>query len=570
MPERNASIAAVLDEIADLLDIKGANPFRVRAYRNAARSVGDLGTEVDVLMARGTALTDIPGIGEDLAQKIVDILHTGTCDFLEQLHSELPTAITQLLKIPALGPRRVKTLYQDLHIENLEQLLQAAQAGQIRALPGFGEKTEQRILEAVQGRIAMSRRHPLVVAAGYAESLADHLRAVAGVRRVEIAGSYRRMRATVGDIDIVAIAADSTAIMDRFVSYPAVAQVLSKGPTRSSVLLAPGLQVDLRSLAEESFGAAMVYFTGSKAHNIAIRRMGQERGLKINEYGVFRQELRIAGESEESVYGAVDLPWIPPELREDRGEIEAAQKGMLPNLVDLSDLQGDLHLRGKPGQSAAELVDAARARGLNYVAIVFDAPELTAATGLDAGRVRHALAALNRPSAPRVLAGIEVGIGLDGKLDTPDAILSQFDLVIAAVHDHLDLPHAQQTQRVLTALQHARVTILAQPLAAEGTEKFDIDFAAVVRTATERGIALELSLHPRRMAPPDSHLEIAKREGGRILISPEAQSVAELDALRFSVGVARRGGLEAPQVLNCNPLSELRSWLGSHHGGRGH
>jgi DNA polymerase (family 10) len=567
MPERNASIAAVLDEIANLLDIKGANPFRVRAYRNAARSVGDLGTEVDVLMARGTALTDIPGIGEDLAKKIVDILHTGTCDFLEQLHSELPAAITQLLKIPALGPRRVKTLYQDLHIENLEQLLQAAQAGQIRALPGFGEKTEQRILEAVQGRIAMSRRHPLVVAAGYAESLADHLRAVEGVRRVEIAGSYRRMRATVGDIDIVAIAADSTAIMDRFVSYPVVAQVLSKGPTRSSVLLAPGLQVDLRSLVEESFGAAMVYFTGSKAHNIAIRRMGQERGLKINEYGVFRQELRIAGENEESVYGAVDLPWIPPELREDRGEIEAAQKGMLPNLVDISDLQGDLHLRGKPGDSAAALVAAAQARGLNYVAIVFDTADLGATT---AERVRHALAALNRPSAPTVLAGIEVGIGLDGKLDTQDAALSQFDLVIAAVRDHLDLPHAQQTQRVLTALQHARVTTLAQPLAAEGAEKFDIDFATVVRTATERGIALELSLHPRRMAPPDSHLEIAQREGGRILISSEAQSVAELDALRFSVGFARRGGLEAPQVLNCNPLSELRSWLESHHGGRRH
>jgi len=353
------------------------------------------------------------------------------------------------------------------------------------------------------------------------------------------------------------------------VSYPAVAQVLSKGPTRSSVLLAPGLQVDLRSLAEESFGAAMVYFTGSKAHNIAIRRMGQERGLKINEYGVFRQELRIAGESEESVYGAVDLPWIPPELREDRGEIEAAQKGMLPNLVHISDLQGDLHLRGKPGQPAAELVNAARARGLNYVAIVFDAPELAAATGLDAERVRHALAELNRPSAPTVLAGIEVGIGLDGKLDTPDAILSQFDLVIAAMHDYLDLPHAQQTQRVLTALQHAKVTILAQPLAAEGAEKFDIDFAAVVRTATERGIALELSLHPDRMAPPDSHLEIAQREGGRMLISSEAGSVTELDALRFSVGFARRGGLEAPQVLNCNPLSELRSWLGSHHGGRG-
>jgi len=560
MPERNASIAAVLDEIADLLDIQGANSFRVRAYRNAARSIGDLGTEVDVLMEGGTALTEIPGIGTDLAKKIVDILHTGTCEFLEQLHSELPAAITQLLKIPALGPRRVRTLYQDLHIENLEQLLQAAQTGQIRGLPGFGEKTEQRILEAVQGRIAMARRHPLAVAARYAEPLAEHLRAVSGVTRVDIAGSYRRMRATVGDIDMVAIAADSTAIMERFVSYPSVTQVISKGPTRSSVLLAPGLQVDLRSLAEDSFGAAMVYFTGSKAHNIAIRRMGQDRGLKINEYGVFREASRIAGATEESVYATIDLPWIPPELRENRGEIEAAQKGTLPKLVQLSDLRGDLHLRGKPGESAAEIVDAARARGLEYVCVVFD----ERAFGVDAGRVPNALAALNRPASPRVLTGIEVGIDLDGTLDAPDAILRQFDLVIAAVRDQLDLPRTLQTQRVLNALQQAHVAMLAQPVAIDGAESFDVDFSTIVRAAVERGVALEFSMHPRRLAPPDSHLEIARRDGARIVISSEAEEAAELDTLRFSVGFAGRGGFAPAQVLNAHPLSDLGGWLESH------
>jgi DNA polymerase (family X) len=560
MPERNASIAAVLDEIADLLDIQGANSFRVRAYRNAARSIGDLGTEVDVLMETGTALTEIPGIGTDLAKKIVDILHTGTCEFLERLHSELPAAITQLLKIPALGPRRVRTLYQDLHIENLEQLLQAAQTGQIRGLPGFGEKTEQRILEAVQGRIAMARRHPLAVAASFAEPLAEHLRAVEGVARVDIAGSYRRMRATVGDIDMVAIAADSTAIMERFVAYPSVTKVISKGPTRSSVLLVPGLQVDLRSLAQESFGAAMVYFTGSKAHNIAIRRMGQDRGLKINEYGVFREATRIAGETEESVYATIDLPWIPPELRENRGEIEAAQKGTLPKLVQPADLRGDLHLRGKPGESAAEVVAAARARSFDYVCIVFDAQ----AFGDDAGRVRLALAALDRPVSPRLLTGIEVGIAPDGTLDTPDAILRQFDLVIAAVWNHLDLSRAQQTQRVLNALRQARVAVLAQPLAIDGAERFDVDFSAIVRAATERGVALEFSLHPRRLAPPDSHLEIATRDGARIVISSEAEEAVELDILRFSVGFAGRGGLEPAQVLNSLSLSDLGGWLESH------
>jgi len=288
--------------------------------------------------------------------------------------------------------------------------------------------------------------------------------------------------------------------------------------------------------------------------------MGQDRGLKINEYGVFREATRIAGETEESVYATIDLPWIPPELRENRGEIEAAQKGTLPKLVQLSDLRGDLHLRGKPGESAAEVVAAARARGLDYVCIVFDAQ----AFGDDAERARRALAALDLPVSPRVLTGIEVGIAPDGTLDTPDAILRQFDLVIAAVRHHLDLPRSQQTQRVLNALRQARVAVLAQPLAIDGAERFDVDFSAIVRAATERGVALEFSLHPRRLAPPDSHLEIARRDGARIVISSEAEHAAELDTLRFSVGFVGRGGLEPAQVLNCNPFSELGAWLESH------
>jgi DNA polymerase (family 10) len=558
MPERNASIAAVLDEIGDLLDIQGANPFRVRAYRNAARSVADLGTEVDVLLEQGKALTEIAGVGEELAKKIVDILHTGTCDFLQQLHSEVPAEITQLLKIPALGPRRVKTLYRDLHIENLEQLLQAAEAGQIRVLPGFGEKTEQRILKAARGRIAMARRHPLVSAASCAEPLAEYLRALDGVSRVDIAGSYRRMRATVGDLDLVAITEADSAIMNRFVAHPDVTQILSKGPTRSSVLLAPGLQVDLRSVPEQSFGAAMVYFTGSKAHNIAIRRMGQERGLKINEYGVFRQEVRIAGDTEESVYSAIDLPWIPPELREDRGEIDAAHAGQLPQLVQESDVQGDLHLRLGSQQAGSreateELIREAGARGLKYLAIVID--------GESAEHAQSALAAIRaferEPSAPAVLVGIEVAIGLDGKLHISDGTLAQFDVVVVSIRADLDLPRDQQTRRVLAALENARMTSLAQPLAGEDTQGYDIDFAAVVREATKRGIALELSLDPRRIALSDNHLELAKRAGVSIVVTSEAASVEELSTLRFSVGFARRGGIESAQILNARALSEL-------------
>ena len=564
MPERNVSIASVLNEIADLLDIQGANAFRVRAYRNAARSIGDLGTEVDVLMERGTPLTDIPGVGEDLSRKIVEILHTGTCEFLQRLHTELPAAITQLLKIPALGPRRVKTLYQDLHIENLEQLLAAAQVGQIRELPGFGEKTEQRILETVQGRIAMARRHPLVLAAGYAEPLADYLRAVPGVSRVEIAGSYRRMRASVGDIDMVAIAAPGSSIMERFVAYPAVTQVLSKGPTRSSVLLEPGLQVDLRSLPEPSFGAAMVYFTGSKAHNIAIRRMGQERGLKINEYGVFREALCIAGDTEESVYSTIDLPWIPPELREDKGEIESAQHRGLPHLIQSSDVRGDLQLRLTPGEAPEAIIEEAGGRGLAYVAIVVDIPDRAT---LDIARAMREIAQLRgvklAPSAPTMLVGIEAGIDGAGNLDVADSVLDLFDLTVASVHGGLDVPHSEQTQRVLTALDSERISILAQSWS-DGESTVDFDFAAVARKATERGIALAVSLHPHRIAPPETFLEIAKREGARFVISSEAGSAAELDALQFSVGFARRAGIEPTQVLNSNPIADLQAWLHGH------
>jgi len=563
MPERNASIAAVLDEIADLLDIQGANPFRVRAYRNAARSISDLGTEVDALIEQGTPITDIAGIGEDLAKRIVEIQHTGTCDVLKQLHAELSPAITQLLKIPALGPRRVKTLYYDLHIQNLEQLLDAANAGLIRGLPGFGEKTERRIAQTVQSRLAMARRHPLVTAASYAEPLADYLRTLSGVSRVEIAGSYRRMRATVGDIDMVAIAAPDSAIMERFVAYREVNQILSKGPTRSSVLIDPGLQIDLRSMTEASFGAAMVYFTGSKAHNIAIRRMGQERGLKINEYGVFREAVRIAGDTEESVYETIDLPWIPPELREGRGEIEAAQSEQLPDLIN--DLQGDLHLRLTPGESPTAVLQAAYAQGLKYIAMVIEVPEFARE---DVAWARREISALRNLSAdegrPVVMIGVEAGIDPTGQLDIADSVLRLFDLVIVSVRGALDLAVEAQTQRVLTALEHRSVAVFAQPRTTEDA-RFDLDFAAVARKAAQRGIALEISLHPDRIAPPEHFLESAKRAGARFVITSEANNPDELRALRFSLGFARRGGLEPAQVLNRNPLSALTAWLEGRH-----
>ncbi|HEU5284028.1 MAG TPA: helix-hairpin-helix domain-containing protein, partial [Burkholderiales bacterium] len=390
MAVTNATIAEIFDEIADLLDIQSANPFRIRAYRNAARTIGELGTDVKTLMERGMPLTDIPGIGEDLSNKITEIVNTGSCEFLKRLEKDVPPAVTQLMRLPGLGPKRVKTLWKDLDIQTMAQLLSAAQAGRIRELPGFGEKTEQKILEAAQHQLAQTPRVKLAVAAQHGEPLAAYLRTAPGVRHVQITGSYRRMRETVGDLDLVVTAESSGKVMERLARYEEVREVLSSGPTRSTVILKSGLQVDVRVVPEESYGAALQYFTGSKAHNIAIRRMAQDKDLKINEYGVFRDQKRIAGETEESVYKTVGLPWIPPELREDRGEIEAARQGTLPTLIELSDLKGDLHAHSKASDghhTIEEMALAAKARGLEYLAITEHSKRLAVARGLDPVRL---------------------------------------------------------------------------------------------------------------------------------------------------------------------------------------
>ena len=433
MPVHNADITAIFEEIADLLEIEAANTFRIRAYRNAARILGDLPQEARVLVERGDDLTRLPGIGTDLAGKINEIVTTGHCSLLDRLHRELPPAITELLKIPGLGPKRVKALWHDLDVQTIEQLHRAAQDGRIHALHGFGEKTEQNILQAVQAHASQSRRFKLATAAQYAETLRAFLQAIPGVQQVVVAGSFRRMRETVGDLDILVTAApDSTVthstVMQRFTAYDEVAEVYSSGETRASILLKCGMQVDLRVVAQASYGAALHYFTGSKSHNIAIRRIAQQFGLKVNEYGVFRGEERIAGDSEESVYRAVGLPYIPPELREDRGEIEAARAGRLPKLVELSDLKGDLHAHTKSSDGHDALRDmalAAKALGLEYLAITEHSRRLTVAHGLDPVQLAKQCDEIDRLNTQldgiTLLKGIEVDILEDGSLDLPDS-----------------------------------------------------------------------------------------------------------------------------------------------------
>ena len=570
MAIHNATIASIFEEIADLLDIQGANPFRVRAYRNASRTIGELGTDVKTLLERGTALTDIPGIGEDLAKKIEEILRTGKCEFLERLRKEVPPAITELLKIPGLGPKRVKALWHDLNIQTLEQLMRAAKDGRIRALPGFGDKTEQHILEAAQAHLSQAHRFKLAVAAQYAEAFAAYLRRVKGVEDVVIAGSFRRMRETVGDIDILVAAEEGSGVMDRFTGYEEVRDVLASGPTRGSVVLKSGIQVDVRVIPRQSWGAALVYFTGSKAHNIAIRRIAQDKGLKLNEYGVFKGDKPIAGVDEISVYKSIGLPWIPPELREDRGEVEAAQAGKLPKLVELGDLQGDLHVHSKASDghnTIREMAQAAQAAGLQYIAMTEHSRRLTVAHGLDPARLAKQGAEIDRLSRElggiTVLKGIEVDILEDGTLDLPNSALAGLEIVVAAVHSKFDLPRAKQTERILVALDNPAVAILAHPTGRliEERDPYDVDMQKIIRKAKARNVALEVNAHPERLDLLDTHCQMAKQEGVLVSINSDAHSTYEFGMLGFGVGQARRGWLEKQDVLNTKSLKDLRRWL---------
>ena len=575
MPVHNADIAAIFTDIADLLEIQGENPYRIRAYRNAARSVGEFGRDLASLVNAGDALPKIPGIGVDLAAKIREIAETGHCTALDKLRRRMPPAITELLKIPGLGPKRVRALNRELGVATVDQLQRAARAGDIRALPGFGEKTENRILEGLAAHAGQQQRIRRAVAAPYAEALVAYLKRVTGMKQVIVAGSYRRMKDTVGDLDVLVTASAGVPVMERFTAYDEVRDVLAHGETRSSVVLRCGLQVDLRLVPAESYGAALYYFTGSRAHNIAVRRLAQARGLKINEYGVFRGERRIAGATEESVFAAVGLPYIPPELREDRGEIEAAHAGRLPQLVTFGDLRGDLHMhtRASDGKNTiGEMALAAQGAGLDYIAITEHSRRLAVARGLDGLRVARQGEEIDRINAGlrgiTVLKGIEVDVLDDGSLDLPDTVLAQLDVVIAAVHGRFELPRRRQTERVLRALDNPYVTMLAHPTGRLLGERAacDMDMLAVMRKAKDRGIALELNAQPDRLDLDDVACQMARAEGVLVSINSDSHSTQGFAHLRDGIGQARRGWLECGDVLNTRSLAKLRAWLAARRG----
>lgn len=569
MSVHNADIAAVFEEIADLLEIRNENPFRIRAYRNAARELQGLGIPVADMLARGDDLTELPGIGTDLAARIAEIVETGKCRMLETLHRQVPHSVAELLKIRGLGPKRVRTLYQELEVRTLEQLARAARDGRIRELPGFGARTEQLILQAVTRQVKAERRFKLAVAAQYAEPLRDWLAEIPGVQQVVVAGSYRRARETVGDLDIL-VTADAAGVMERVVAYEEVGRVLASGPTRATLLLKSGLQVDVRVVEPACFGAALQYFTGSREHNIALRRLAQERGLKISEYGVFRGERRTAGKTEASVYRSVGLPCIEPELRENRGELEAARAGKLPKLVVRSDLRGDLHAHTKATDghnSLGEMAQAAREAGLGYLAITEHSRRLTVAHGLDPKRLRRQMHEIDRLNEKlegiTLLKGVEVDILEDGRLDLPDDVLGELDLVIGAVHSNFGLSRARQTTRILRAMERPHFTLLAHPTGRllDNREPYDIDMLRIIRQARERGCFLELNAHPERLDLLDVYCQMARDEEVLVAINSDAHGIRDFANLVYGVGQARRGWLEKRDVLNTRTLRQLRPLL---------
>ncbi len=575
----NTEIARIFYEIADLLEIKGENPFRVRSYRNAGLIIEGLPVSVKSIVERDEQeLEKIKGIGKSIREKVVEILKTGKCSFHEQLLRELPSGLLEILNISGIGPRKVELLYKSLGVKSVDDLERVAKKGLLRGLPGMGEKTEQKILKSIEEYRSLrltAQRFRLSVAYPYAMGYVEYMRQVGHISQIEIAGSLRRWKDTIGDVDILVTCGKRGAIMDvmeHFVNYGEVREVLAKGETKSSVVLNVGLQVDLRVLDEGSFGSALQYFTGSKAHNIAIRDRAKKLGLKISEYGVFREKTgkKVAGRTEEEVYRAVGLVWIPPEIRENKGEIELAEKDSLPHLLEEGDIKGDLHVHthySDGTNTIEEMAQKAIERGYEYIAITDHSKAVGIAHGLDETRLKKQLKEIDRINQAfrerginfTILKGAEVDIRADGTLDHPPEVLRELDCVVGAVHSRFDMPGPQMTERIIKALSTGLVNILAHPTGRliGIREPYEVDMEAIMECAKEYGVALELNSYPERLDLNDTHLRLAKDRGVLVSIGTDSHSEYHLEYITYGVHTARRGWLEARDVLNAMPLASL-------------
>ena len=572
MPIHNSDVSKIFNQVADLLDIQNKNPFRIRAYRNAARTIAGLSRSVEDLVETGEDLTKFSGIGEDLAGKIEEIVNTGTLKLLKELKNDVPAELSQLIKVSELGPKRVMAIHAELGITTIDELEKVARDGKLQELEGFGKKTEEKILQAIERQQARGEREriKLMNAEEYTEPLMDYLKKIKGVKKVAVAGSYRRRKETVGDIDILVTCQQDADVIENFVKYEDVERVISKGKTRSSVVLRNDFQVDLRVVPEVSYGAALLYFTGSKAHNVAIRKLGIEQQLKINEYGVFQNDDRIAGRTEKEVYAQVNLPYIEPELRENNGEIDAAKKNKLPRLLTLDDLRGDLHSHttATDGKlSLEEMANAAKALGYEYLAITEHSKRVTMVNGLDEKRLSEQIKQIDQLNENYngfiVLKSIEVDILKDGSLDLSDDILKELDLVICSIHYNTNLSQKEQTERVLRAMDNPYFNILAHPTGRiiGEREPYEIDIEKIMEAAKEKGCFLEINAQPDRLDLSDVYIRMAKELGLKLVISTDAHTKADLDLIRFGVYQARRGWLEKDDVLNTRSWKDLKKLL---------
>ena len=570
----NREIAAVFEEISNLMKINQDDPkwsFKAAAYDRAKRSIEGFSERLeDVARNPQRKLTEIPGIGEDLAKKITELVETGKCNFHQEQLSKVSPSLLELLQLQTVGPQKVRLFYKEAGIKSIEDLETAAKAGRLRTLPGMSAKSEENILKALEVYRRAAGRFRMDTAYEAAQRLTTYLKEFGGVEEVTPAGSLRRGRETVGDLDLLVTGRDGAGIADHFARYPGIAQLLAKGEDKVSVKLQNDLQVDVRMLERQAYGAALMYFTGSKEHNVALRERAKKRGWKLSEYGLFQGEEALAQRSEEEIYAKLDLPWIPPELRENLGEIEVAEKGELPKLVELEDIKGDLqmHTTASDGRaSVEEMAQAAKKLGYEYILITDHSKAVTIANGLDEKRavenIHRIKAARTKVSGIKIWAGAEVDIMGDGSLDYPDEILKQFDIVLVSVHSRMNMPGPEMTTRLLKALANPYVRILGHPTGRQILKRdpFAFDLEKVFAAAREFGVILELNGNPERLDLSDLNVKLARDRGMKVIISTDAHSPEHFKLMRYGVVTARRGWLSKHDVLNTLPPEKLLASL---------
>lgn len=563
---KNQEIANIFNEIADILEIKDENPFRIRAYRKAAQNIDGLAE--DIAGMEETELRKIPGIGQDLADKIREYIKTGHLQFYEELKKEVPPGLVELLSVPSLGPKTAKMLFEKLKIGNVDDLEKLARDGKLKGLPGIQAKTEENILKGIAMIKRRTDRYPIGRVLPIAEDILKRLTETAPVKEYSLAGSLRRWKDTIKDIDILATSRDPEKVMQVFVHLPQVKEVLMKGPTKSSIITHEGIQVDLRVVEMESFGAALAYFTGSKAHNIRLREMAVKKSLKINEYGIFDTKTgkKIGGKDETDIYKVLDIAFVPPELREDMGEVEAAISRRLPKLVKPTSIRGDIHVHSKYSDGShdiEELIEAAKMRGYEYIAITDHSKSLGIARGMSIEQVlaqNKKIREMNkRLQGFRILSGVEMDIRSDGTMDYPDDVLEKLDIVIASIHSGFRQTKEQLTRRLVSAMKNPYVSIIAHPTGRLIGERdaYAIDMEEFLRTAKETGTAIEINAYPLRLDLSDIYVKKAKEMGIAFITATDSHITSQFDFMRYGVGIARRGWLEDKDILNTYTYKKL-------------